>query len=738
MNRPVSNFPGMTTAAAGAAVGGLGDARTDHRGEQRDADEGGLLDHRGDSHGAGRTNLRGETRADGRARDRVGAARVRVLLLEDSDLDAELTIAALEEGGFVADVLRATDGETFGAGLAVEGLDLILSDYALPTYDGLRALKLAREVRPEVPFVFVSGALGEDRAVDSLQRGATDYVLKQKLERLGPAVRRAMELSAERGERRVAERKLSEVESRYRLLVAEVRDYAIIFVDSEGVVLSWNPGAARILGWEDDQIVGKSLTCIFSPDDQKQEVWRGELAIARETGRAADDRWLMRRDGSLFYASGVVTALRGTGGQLTGFVKILQDVTDRKREEEERARLLDSEREARALAETAGRAKDEFLAMLSHELRTPLSAILGWATLLRSGHQTPGEMAEGLEIIERNARSQSELIEDILDISRVISGKLRLNVGKVRLANVVEGAVEAISLAAQAKGIKLKIEVEENLAVLGDASRLQQVVWNLLSNAVKFTPAGKEVTVRVRRVPDSEGGGAEIAVIDGGMGIAPEFLPHVFERFRQADSSSRRRHGGLGLGLAIVRHLVELHGGRVEARSEGPGKGAEFRVVLPMGQEPSAADRAEAGGGRESGNDAEVVRDTTFLRDLRVLVVEDEPDVRRLMVALLAGYGARVTTAPSVEEGLAALESERPDVLLSDIGMPGRDGYELIRCLREKESAQGSERLPAAALTAYAHPNDQAKALESGFDRHVSKPVRVGQLVDVLAALLGK
>lgn len=649
-----------------------------------------------------------------------------ILLLEDNDLDAELTIAAIDEAAAALTVDRVQTEEAFLKALENPDLNLILSDYMLPGFNGVTALKLAHARRPDIPFIFVSGALGEELAVDSLQRGATDYVLKQRLERLVPAVRRALELSRERAQRRLAEQ-------RYRLVVREVKDYAIIMTDDRGKVVMWNPGAEMILGWTEREMLGQSLSRIYTVEDQVAGVEEQERDTARIAGRAADDRWQCRKDGTRFFASGVTSLLRGESENVVGFVKILRDVSERHQAEEERARLLASEQQSRRQAEVASRAKDDFLATLSHELRTPMNAVLGWASLLSSGNATSEDIKTGLEIIERNATAQAQLIEDILDISRIVSGKIRLEMATVDLRHAVTGAVEAMRLAATAKGLELQLHDLSEVCVLGDASRLQQVVWNLISNAVKFTPRGGTVAVSISNSPT---GAAQVTVTDNGIGISRDFIPFVFERFRQADSSTRRQHGGLGLGLAIVRHLVELHGGSVEAASPGTGLGATFTVTLPtITPSSQSISTSELCTTTPETSPEENDEPPIKLDGIKVLVVEDEADARSFMVRVLDKAGARVRVAGSAAHGFELFIEDAPDVLISDIAMPGQDGYSLIRRIRNYEIQAGIKPTPAAAMTAYARVADRTRAEEAGFNLHVPKPLQARTLLSAVAEL---
>jgi signal transduction histidine kinase/ActR/RegA family two-component response regulator len=417
-------------------------------------------------------------------------------------------------------------------------------------------------------------------------------------------------------------------------------------------------------------------------------------------------------------------------GSIADAVSLAIEESERKRAEEERARTLAREREARAEAETANRTKDEFLATVSHELRTPLNAMIGWVHLLRTGNLDAEAAARGLETIERNILAQAQIIDDILDVSRIVRGTLALHVRPVDLCAVLRQAIDSLSPAAQAKKIRIGTALPPGAAlVTGDPDRLQQIAWNLLSNAVKFTPAGGQVEVRLER----RGASVRLEISDTGQGISPEFLPHVFERFRQADGSTTRTHGGLGLGLSIVRHLVELHGGTVQAESVGEGRGSCFTVTLPAADTVPAPpqDGVPAPG-----------RAAQPLEGLRLLVVDDDDDTLEAMAVFLRWAGAEVTTAASAGEAFAALAAltaagrARPDLLIADIGMPGEDGYTLIRRVRALSPAEGGS-IPAVALTAYARPEDREKALAAGFQEHVAKPVEPGDLVALLALLAG-
>jgi signal transduction histidine kinase len=531
---------------------------------------------------------------------------LRILHLEDSELDAELVQAYLLDGGFDAGIVRVDTREQFSAEIERGAIDLILADYNLPSFDGLAALEIARAKYADIPFIIISGALGEETAIETLKSGATDYILKHRLERLVPAVSRAL--------------------------------------------------------------------------------------------REAEDR------------------------------------EARKRAERERQELLEREQEARHKAEEASRLKDEFLATVSHELRTPLNAILGWATMLRSGQLNQENAAQAAEIIERNARAQVQLVEDLLDVSRIISGKLRLETDFIDFKKIVENAIEAVRPAAEAKLIKIESDFQSiNNKIFGDTNRLQQVIWNLLTNAVKFTPSGGNIKIAL----SNENECLEFKVTDTGEGISPEFLPFVFDRFRQADGATTRIHSGLGLGLSIVKHLIEMHGGEVSAKSEGIGRGSTFSFCLPQ-QRVSFNERASGENGKAKlppANNHHSEQIENPLAGLSVLAVDDDEDSREMLQLILEQNGASVVTAGSAAEALEKLMQTKTDILVSDIGMPLEDGYSLVERLRKLPAENGGE-IPAVALTGFAREEDNRRALLAGFNKHVAKPIDPENLVREIAELM--
>jgi signal transduction histidine kinase/DNA-binding response OmpR family regulator len=416
--------------------------------------------------------------------------------------------------------------------------------------------------------------------------------------------------------------------------------------------------------------------------------------------------------------------------------ELQQEVAERKQAEEERARLLIREQAARAEAERANRTKDEFLATLSHELRTPLTAILGWTHLIRGGNLDDSMLGRALETIERNARSQSQLIDDLLDVSRIITGKLSLDFHPVELAAIIEATIDTVRPMAEAKSIRVKPQLKTSHCVVsGDPARLQQVVWNLFSNAVKFTPEGGHVEVGLR----CDERHVELEVRDTGQGISQEFLPYIFDRFRQADGTTTRKHGGLGLGLAIVRHLVELHGGTIRAASDGDGQGSTFTLSLPLASDAKANGNGapEPDAATAEAKECNPLARSTVLEGLRILIVDDEADTRELVQEVLGRQGAEVRTSESVAEALQTLATWRADLLVSDIGMPLEDGYELIRRVRKLDALHQGQ-IPAVALTAYAGAEDSRRALAAGFQMHLAKPVDPQALIATLARIAGR
>ncbi|MFB2919777.1 PAS domain S-box protein [Aerosakkonema funiforme] len=923
---------------------------------------------------------------------------LRILLLEDSLLDAELIDANLKDAGIDCDLVRVETRADFVAALEKNCFDLILADYALPAFDGISALEIARTTCPQVPFIFVSATLGEELAIETLKNGATDYVLKQRLGRLGPSVRRALNEARERAHRLKAESALRNALQKLTFHV-ENSPLAVVEWDRDFRISWWSKEAERVFGWSAVEVIGKKFyewEFIYNEDIEDVNSVINNLINGISESNTSHNR-NYTKNGDVIYCEWYNSALLDESGNLVSVLSLVLDVTERKRAEEERHRR---EQEFKALAENspdiiaridrgfrhvyvnraiekatgmppevfigkthaelgfpkeiytdwqtcikevfetgtdktwefnfptpngtryyqtrlvpelamdgsiesalaittdvteyklteqslrqsearfrsvfeskmiamgfwdkngyvtdandafleligysrsdlsakklhwkditppeyiareaqkskdisqfgscgtyekeyirkdgsyvpvllggacfedtlsggvffaidlterkklenrlrqqaeelaqANRIKDEFLAVLSHELRSPLNPIMGWAKLLRSRKFDEETTAKAIETIERNAKIQTQLIEDLLDVSRIMQGKINLNICSVNLKSTIEAAIETVSLAAQAKSIQIERAIDPNVGLVsGDPSRLQQVVWNLLSNAIKFTPEGGRVEIRLEELQienqntaltanekldrskilnlKSEISYVQIKVSDTGKGISADFLPYVFDYFRQADSSTTRKHGGLGLGLAIVRRLLELHGGSVCAESPGEGLGTTFTVKLPLlkqlvpltPQSPAKTPQSPA---------------SSPLNGLRVLVVDDDADSREFLTFVLEEYGAQATTVGSAAEGLEAVCQWKPDVLVSDIGMPGEDGYSLIRKVRALDAKEGGE-TPAVALTAYARDEDCKLALKLGFQMHVTKPVEPAELVKVVAKLGGR
>ncbi|WP_223280185.1 response regulator [Nostoc sp. PA-18-2419] len=925
---------------------------------------------------------------------------LRFLLLEDNPLDAEVIYVTLTDGSTDCELLRIETRAEFVKALETNTFDLILADYALPGFDGISALEIAQKLCPETPFIFVSGSMGEELAIEALKLGATDYVLKRNLRRLVPCVQRALREAQEKRDRQLAEtalrqsearlrqvaanlphgavfivdrdlryllaegealewvgmttenfvgktlwqalepaladsyepyyrqalngesftsehyshdryyishgtplrndrgevdavlamsyditdRKKIEIalkqsEARFRLMMASAKEYAILTVDLNAAITSWSAGAEELFKYSEAEIIGCDSHSLYSLEDNLKDRVGWEFQIAQTQGQAENECWHIRKDGSRFWGSGFVMPLRDEADNVQGFIKIMRDVTSQ-RQADERFRLLydittdlleveqpmtlidnlfsklapqlgldfyynyiveskdnrpilhlkNYEGVAQEVAEAlewiefgecvcgfaaqqrqqivlnraeittdpraqtvrnqsgtayvsqplivqerllgtisfgsrtrtrftseeidllqlmseqiaialdranlivsiqqhaeelqrANQIKDEFLAVLSHELRSPLNPILGWTQLLQKGKLNAARQREALVTIERNARLQSQLIEDLLDVSRIMQGKLSVKVTPLSLISVISAALETVRLTAEAKNINLQIDLQPTAPISGDAARLQQVVWNLLTNAVKFTPDDGQVIIELRQIV----GQAQIRVIDTGIGIQPEFLSHVFDYFRQEDSSTTRRFGGLGLGLAIVRQIVELHGGTVKAESLGENQGATFTVKIPILNQsaPIVLERTNP----------KTSSAQTPLSNLQILLVDDDRFSSRFEAFLLELNGAKVTAVASGLEALQVLDSFIPDVIVSDIGMADMDGYMLMEQIRLRPPNQGGT-IPAIALTGYGGDLDQQKALNAGFQAHITKPLEPEELVRKIVNLL--
>jgi PAS domain S-box-containing protein len=618
------------------------------------------------------------------------------------------------------DFVEADGGQRALARYRERPPDCLLLDYHLPDMDGLEVLAALTDGNGEValPVVMLTGTDEVALAVEAMKAGAQDFINKNRLTPvdLQRAVRNAIERVALR-------REIREKELRFRVLTetmpqlvwTSTADGSCDYLNSRWVDFTGEPLASHLgAGW---------LTYVH-PDDV-ENVWAA-WGQAVTTGSAFESEFRLRRaDGTYRWHLARALLVRDATGQITNWFGTTTDIEERKQAEHEREQLLLREQHLREQAEAASRLKDEFLAIISHELRTPLHSILGWAKLLRSGRLDGSETVRATEAVERNAHMQSQLIEDLLDVSRIVSGKLRLEIQPVDMPAVISAALDVVRPAAEGKEITLVSALEPlDSFVFGDATRLQQAVWNLLSNAVKFTPRGGQVSVRLAQ----HGAELEISVSDTGQGIHAEFLPHVFDRFRQEDSTCTRKHGGLGLGLSLVKYLVEMHGGAVHADSAGPGQGATFTLRLPL-TKPRPVEQRSVFSPVSLAVPVEHAPPLQ-LGGVNVLMVDDERDARDMVAALLTTAGATVTTAASVADALEKLWAGKYSVLISDIAMPDEDGYLFIRQAR----AMGIH-TPAIALTAYSLEEDRRKALAAGYQAYLTKPVEPPYLIAVLAAL---
>jgi signal transduction histidine kinase len=669
---------------------------------------------------------------------------VNILLVDDQPaklLSYETILSDLGEN-----LIRANSGREALEQLLRTDVAVVLVDVCMPELDGFTLASMIRS-HPrfqKTAIILVSGVLVDDvdrmRGYDS---GAVDYVsvpiipeiLRAKVAVFVELFRKSEQLKGlhRELERRVAERTAEIEGAASRLRQSEERLRLVLT-------------SAGIQGWTWD-IVRNQVVCV-TPSGEPERTFESlsdfvalahpsdQPALAQAFARAAEsgdeyraefrtlagveERWMLGRG----------TVIRDSSGCAHSMAGINIDITERKRAEQERAILLRHAEEARREAEHANRLKDEFLATLSHELRTPLNAITGWTSLLRAGALDEGGRSKAIETISRNAQLQSQLISDILDVSRIVTGKLRLEVESISLVSVIFAALDTVKPAAVAKGIEIETNLGDNVAVQADGARLQQVMWNLLSNAIKFAPMQGRVRVSV----SSARSRVEVTIEDNGPGIPQDFLPFVFDRFRQGDSSSTRRHHGLGLGLAIVRHLLEMHGGTIQAKNQSEGTGAIFTVTLPKAAAAAAPEST-----REVQRDASIARfdEVPPLDGVRVLVVDDDDDGREVVNAILRNHHAESSTACSAAEAFVMLERGLPHVLVADIEMPGEDGYAFIRRLRARPAEQGGQ-IPAIALTAYASMQDRMKVLNAGFQMHVPKPVQAAELITVVASLAPK
>ena len=706
--------------------------------------------------------------------------KVNVLLVDDHPENLLALEAILDTLG--QNLVKAHSGQEALRCLLNQDFAVILLDVQMPGMDGFETATLIRnrERSRHTPIIFLTAFSTSDNLVfKGYSLGAVDYllkpidpeILKSKVAVFVDLFKKTAEVKRQAAQLAAINAELRESEERFRSLSA-CSPVGIFMIDIEGRCTYINSRSQATHKFT----LGESLTEGWSrsvhPEDRDWVLanWSAQTLKGQEY---CHEFRLLTQEGVVRWVHVRSSPVLSDKRKLIGHVGTIEDITERKQAEEERGRFI-REQEARQQAEAANRMKDEFLATLSHELRTPLNSMLGWARLLRTRKFDENTTARALETIERNAKSQAQLIEDILDVSRIIRGKLRLNLRPINLVPIIEATMDAVRPAAEDKSIQLELVVDRSVDLVSvDPDRLQQIVWNLLSNAIKFTPKGGSVEVRLERA----GCHAQITVSDTGIGISPDFLPYIFDRFRQADSTTTRSYGGLGLGLAIVHHLVELHGGSIHANSAGEGQGATFTLKLLFAisipnisipnrdvhltavpnidtvvhsKTQGVVDAQENRYNNQNTSDSEqghvmdsngvayaegvgeAIVNLPSLNSLQVLVVDDDTDTRDFLTTVLEQHGAKVTAVASVSEALEALQQLRLDVLVSDIGMPGEDGYELIRLVKALEAARGVK-IPAIALTAYASGEERMRALSAGFQIHLPKPVEPAELIAVVA-----
>ncbi|MGV3493630.1 MAG: response regulator [Ramlibacter sp.] len=638
--------------------------------------------------------------------DAVDPRPLRALLAEDSRLDADLLRVQLERRWPAVRLQVVGDETAFLRALGAEAWDVILSDYELPGFTGGELLEHRNRHAPDTPFIFVSGVIGEDNAVELLKRGATDYVSKSRLARLAPVLRRALREVDERRARELAERQLRHADLTFARIVDGLRDYAVILLDDAGCIHFWNRAARTMFGYEASEVLGRSAALLFPPEDQPEQVLAQELAQARTQGKASDDRWLVARDGRRLWAEGVLTSLEDDEGVPGGFCKLVHDATGR-------WRAAEALRAAKEEADRANRAKDRFLAVLSHELRTPLAPITTAVHVLERTAQVDERHRDLLPMIRRNVALEARLIDDLLDLTAIHSGKVSLHRSRVDMHQLVRAVVGMVEETLQDKQITLHLALDADVALVeADQARMQQVLWNVLRNAVKFTPAGGRIAI----ASASAGGEFVLRCTDSGIGISAEALPRIFRAFEQADAEVSHQYGGLGLGLAIAHGLMQRHGGRIEASSAGRGSGATFALVLPLAEvteapaPPPAASHAPAADRK------------------RLLLVEDNEDAAMVLAMCLEEYGYVVHHAATCTQALAAARSQPFDAVVTDLGLPDGSGIDIGRAL--------SPRLPVIALSGYGQEQDRQRSAEAGFVAHLVKPADPAEVHEKLAAVL--
>jgi len=636
--------------------------------------------------------------SDLRVAPTAGPASTRLLMVEDDPRDAELALYKLERAGLLIDATTVDNEASFRDALSGSRFDIIVSDFHLPAFTGAAALSIAQELAPGTPFIVVSGMLGEERAVDMVRSGATDYVLKQRLERLPLVVRRALAESEERDRRARAEARLQDRESYFAQLIGTLRDFSVSSLDEDGMITSWNAASERIFGYPASAVLGRTCDMFEVPGSTEIRP-HDELRVAREAGSVSSDRWLRRQDGVLFHAAVVTTAIMVDGAP-RGYSRIVRDTTDARLA----ADLLEA---AKNQAEVANRAKDRFLAVLSHELRSPLNAISAAVGILAFDKDLSEINRRSVELIQRNVRAEARLFDDLLDISRIVNDKLPLTLDVVDMDTLLRNTADSFRPEALAAGIALNVRTEgRTVNVWGDAVRLQQILSNLLKNAIKFSSRGDRIDASLT-VDDDE---VHVRVTDTGIGISEADFPRIFVAFEQGDEDPQRQRGGLGLGLAIADSLARQHRGRLSVSSPGVGQGSSFTLCLPLYDRPISEPQVEASHVQQSqGN-------------LRILLVEDSEDAAEMMNELLSLMGYECTVAGRVSIAKRLLGQQDFDVLLCDMGLPDGDGIDV---LKDFDTSLGQT---AIAITGYGMQEDIQRSIAAGFSEHMTKPIDFDRL----------
>ncbi len=634
---------------------------------------------------------------------------LRALLVEDSRLDAELLRVQLEKLYPNVRLQVLHHEQEFVAALQAGGWDLVLSDYELRGFTGADLLEHRNSMAPDTPFVFVSGVIGEDNAVELLKRGATDYVGKSRMERLRPVLQRALREADDRRARDTAERQLRQADMTFAQVVDGLRDYAVILLDDEGRIRFWNQAAADIFGYEASEVLGESAALLFPAEDAPQAALQAELREARTYGKASDNRWLVARDGRRLWAEGVVTGMRNEERGPGGFCKLVHDAT---------VSYLAGEdlRAAKEEADRANRAKDRFLAVLSHELRTPLAPITTAVHVLERFAKVEERHRDLLPMIRRNVALEARLIDDLLDLTAISSGKVSLQRERVDMHQLTRAVVAMVQDGLQEKQIRLELEFTASAPFVdADQARMQQVLWNILRNAIKFTPAAGRIVLRTF----DRAGQFTLECIDSGIGIAGDALPRIFRPFEQADAEVSRSYGGLGLGLAIAHGLMAQHDGRIHASSPGRGSGSTFTISLPALREVTATAASMPAAPAPADSERK-----------RLLLVEDNEDAAIALSLCLEAYGYVVEHVATCADALRVANVGTFDAVLTDLGLPDGSGIDIGRAL--------SKSLPVVALSGYGQDSDLELSAAAGFVAHLVKPADPAEVHAKLSQVLSR